>query len=157
MAEPAAAAPPPGPVASVRAVPGGGRRGKALRLFLFRSAGGLGLLLVLAAIVGATFAPVLTPYDAITLDPPSRLQGPSAEHWLGTDQLGRDTFTRILYGGRVSLAVAGAAVVFALEGINLRDYPVVQGAVLVIAGAFVFVNLVVDILYAFIDPRVRYG
>jgi peptide/nickel transport system permease protein len=46
---------------------------------------------------------------------------------------------------------------FALEGINLRDYPVVQGAVLVIAGAFVFVNLVVDILYAFIDPRVRYG
>jgi len=114
MAEPAAAAPPPGPVASVRAMPGGGRRGKALRLFLFRSAGGLGLLLVLAAIVGATFAPVLTPYDAITLDPPSRLQGPSAEHWLGTDQLGRDTFTRILYGGRVSLAVAGAAVVFAL-------------------------------------------
>ena len=46
---------------------------------------------------------------------------------------------------------------FALEGINLCDYPVVQGAVLVIAGAFVFVNLVVDILYAFIDPRVRYG
>jgi peptide/nickel transport system permease protein len=46
---------------------------------------------------------------------------------------------------------------FALEGINLRDYPVVQGAVLVIAGAFVFVNLLVDILYALIDPRVRYG
>jgi peptide/nickel transport system permease protein len=46
---------------------------------------------------------------------------------------------------------------FALEGINLRDYPVVQGAVLVIAAAFVFVNLLVDVLYAFIDPRVRYG
>lgn len=46
---------------------------------------------------------------------------------------------------------------FALEGINLRDYPVVQGAVLVIAGAFVFVNLLVDVLYALIDPRVRYG
>jgi peptide/nickel transport system permease protein len=46
---------------------------------------------------------------------------------------------------------------FALEGINLRDYPVVQGAVLVISGAFVFVNLLVDVLYALIDPRVRYG
>lgn len=46
---------------------------------------------------------------------------------------------------------------FALEGINLRDYPVVQGAVLFIAAAFVLVNLLVDIVYAFIDPRVRYG
>jgi peptide/nickel transport system permease protein len=83
-------------------------------MFLFRSAGGLGLLLVLAAVIGATFAPYLTPYDAITLNPPSRLQGPSGEHLLGTDQLGRDTLTRILYGGRVSLAVAGASVAIAL-------------------------------------------
>lgn len=46
---------------------------------------------------------------------------------------------------------------YALEGINLRDYPVVQGAVLLIATAFVLVNLLVDVLYALIDPRVRYG
>ena len=46
---------------------------------------------------------------------------------------------------------------FALEGINLRDYPIVQGAVLLIAAAFVVVNLLVDVLYAVIDPRVRYG
>lgn len=46
---------------------------------------------------------------------------------------------------------------FALEGINLRDYPVVQGAVLLISAAFVFVNLLVDVAYALIDPRVRYG
>jgi peptide/nickel transport system permease protein len=45
---------------------------------------------------------------------------------------------------------------FALEGINLRDYPVVQGTVLVVAGAFVFVNVLVDVLYALIDPRVRF-
>ncbi len=100
--------------AVVRAAPARRQANKSLRLFLFRSAGGLGLLLVLAATFGALFAPHVTPYDAITLDPPARLQGPSAEHWLGTDQLGRDTFTRILYGGRVSLAVAGAAVAFAL-------------------------------------------
>ncbi|RIH86500.1 Dipeptide transport system permease protein DppB [Calidithermus terrae] len=45
---------------------------------------------------------------------------------------------------------------FALEGINLRDYPVVQGAVLLVAGAFVLVNVLVDVLYALIDPRVRF-
>ncbi len=46
---------------------------------------------------------------------------------------------------------------FALEGINLRDYPVVQGAVLLIAAAFIVVNLIVDLVYALVDPRVRYG
>ena len=45
---------------------------------------------------------------------------------------------------------------YALEGINLRDYPIVQGAVLLIAAAFIFVNLLVDVIYALIDPRVRY-
>lgn len=45
---------------------------------------------------------------------------------------------------------------FALEGINLRDYPVVQGAVLFIALAFVLVNLLTDVLYSLIDPRLRY-
>jgi peptide/nickel transport system permease protein len=105
----------------------GGRRFKSLRLFAFRSAGGLGLLLVLAAVLGATFAPYLTPYDAISLNPPARLQGPRPEHLLGTDQLGRDTLTRILYGGRVSLAVAGASVAFAL---------LVGGALGVLAGYY---------------------
>jgi peptide/nickel transport system permease protein len=45
---------------------------------------------------------------------------------------------------------------YALEGINLRDYPVIQGAVLSIALAFVLVNLVVDLAYGVIDPRIRY-
>jgi peptide/nickel transport system permease protein len=45
---------------------------------------------------------------------------------------------------------------YALEGINLRDYPVVQGAVLAIALSFTLVNLVVDLCYGFIDPRIRY-
>jgi peptide/nickel transport system permease protein len=46
---------------------------------------------------------------------------------------------------------------YALEGINLRDYPVVQGAVLAIALAFTLVNLVVDVCYGFFDPRIRYS
>lgn len=46
---------------------------------------------------------------------------------------------------------------FALEGINLRDYPVVQGAVLLIAAAFITVNVLVDMIYSLVDPRIRYG
>ncbi|MGH2400732.1 MAG: ABC transporter permease, partial [bacterium] len=45
---------------------------------------------------------------------------------------------------------------YALEGINLRDYPVIQGAVLAIAMSFVIVNLLVDLAYGFLDPRIRY-
>jgi peptide/nickel transport system permease protein len=45
---------------------------------------------------------------------------------------------------------------YALEGINLRDYPVIQGAVLSIALAFVLVNLAIDTAYGFLDPRIRY-
>lgn len=71
------------------------------------------LLMVLAAI----FAPLLTSYDPTFLDPAVRLQGPSAAHPLGTDDLGRDVFTRIVYGGRVSLAIGvGVTIASALIG-----------------------------------------
>jgi peptide/nickel transport system permease protein len=46
---------------------------------------------------------------------------------------------------------------YALDGINMRDYPVVQGTVLFITIVFVTVNLIVDVLYAYLDPRIRYG
>jgi peptide/nickel transport system permease protein len=44
-----------------------------------------------------------------------------------------------------------------IDAVQVRDYPVVQGATVFIAAIFIVINLVVDILYAFIDPRVRYG
>ncbi|HNR00547.1 MAG TPA: ABC transporter permease, partial [Trueperaceae bacterium] len=46
---------------------------------------------------------------------------------------------------------------FALEGINLRDYPVVQGSVLLISVAFIAVNVLVDTVYSLVDPRIRYA
>lgn len=46
---------------------------------------------------------------------------------------------------------------FALEGINLRDYPVVQGAVLMISAAFIAVSLLMDVVYSLVDPRIRYA
>lgn len=59
----------------------------------------------------AIFAPWLTPYDPTTIDPSYRLKTSTAEHWLGTDAYGRDVFTRVLYGARVSLTVgAGVAI-----------------------------------------------
>ncbi len=80
---------------------------------LRRPAVSIGLLLVLAAVLSAVFAPLLTPYDPVALNALDRLQGPSAAHLLGTDQYGRDNLTRILYGGRTSLFVAGASILFA--------------------------------------------
>src|ERR1700737_5016216 len=64
--------------------------------------GGLVLILVLVAI----FAPLLTPYDPIVGDVVDGLQPPSAAHWLGTDDLGRDVMARVLFGARLSLSVA---------------------------------------------------
>ena len=82
---------------------------------LLRSGAGLsGLIIVLLVSLSAVLAPWLTPHDPVTVNPAVRMQGPSAEYLLGTDQYGRDTLTRILYGGRTSLRVAGEAVAFSL-------------------------------------------
>ena len=72
--------------------------------------GVIGLALVSLSIVAAIFAPWASPYDPNKIDPIHVLQSPSAAHWLGTDSLGRDVFSRILYGARVSL-YAGLLVV----------------------------------------------
>jgi peptide/nickel transport system permease protein len=72
-----------------------------------------GLLIILAMIVLALLAPVISPYDPAQLSVRSRLQPPSWQHWFGTDDLGRDVLTRVLYSGRTSIAVGFAVVVFA--------------------------------------------
>ncbi len=66
----------------------------------------LGLIIVVLIIGSAIFAPLIAPYDPIAMNIPDRIQGPSFAHILGTDQLGRDTFSRVIYGGRVALQVA---------------------------------------------------
>ena len=54
----------------------------------------------------AVAAPLLAPYDPVALDVRAKLQAPSLAHWLGTDQLGRDTLSRIIYGARTALSIA---------------------------------------------------
>ena len=66
----------------------------------------LGLCLVTLMVVSALGASIFAPYDPVQLNIMERLQGPSAKHLLGTDQLGRDLFSRVLFGGQVALKVA---------------------------------------------------
>jgi peptide/nickel transport system permease protein len=65
-----------------------------------------GLLIIAALIVVAFAAPIIAPYDPIRTDTLNRFQAPGPEHRLGTDQLGRDVFSRIVYGSRISLRIA---------------------------------------------------
>ena len=70
----------------------------------------IGLAMLLLLIFAAVFANVIAPYDPVEQNLLIRLQGPSAAHWFGTDELGRDIFSRILYGARISLTVGLIAV-----------------------------------------------
>lgn len=68
------------------------------------------LIFILAVMVFAILAPVLTAYDPASTDSKSILTAPSREHIFGTDRLGRDIFSRIVYGARISLAIGFIAV-----------------------------------------------
>lgn len=65
----------------------------------------VGILIILACVAGAVFAPWVAPYDP-NVPMGGRWDPPSQEHWLGLDQIGRDMFSRMLYGGRISIALA---------------------------------------------------
>ncbi len=83
------------------------------RRFRLNSSLVMGGSIVLLMVLAAVFAPLITPYDPIRLSIPSRFQPPSPEHWFGTDQYGRDVFTRVLYGARYDLLIAVLAVALA--------------------------------------------
>jgi peptide/nickel transport system permease protein len=70
----------------------------------------LGVTLLVLFVVCAVFAPWLAPQDPARLDLTGRLMGPSAAHWFGTDELGRDILSRTLFGARISLIVAVSVV-----------------------------------------------
>ena len=104
-----------------------------------------GLIITGIIVIAAIIAPLITFYNPIAQNLTDTLQGPSAAHWLGTDQFGRDTWTRLIYGARVDLRVAFVAVLF----------PFVLGTVLgAIAGYFggwadLVIMRVVDVFVAF--------
>jgi peptide/nickel transport system permease protein len=83
---------------------------RILRVFFRRKVAVIGLAIILLLIVTAIFAPFISPYDPNQLNLGEKLQQPSGTHWLGTDSLGRDTLSRVIYGSRTSLLVGLGAV-----------------------------------------------
>src|SRR5258708_8131702 len=77
-----------------------------------------GVAMVLLFVSFAIFAPFIAPHDPAAIDLPSRLSSPSASHWFGTDELGRDILSRVIYGARISMLV-GVGVVSASLFIGL--------------------------------------
>lgn len=93
-----------------------GPKSDAPRRKLLDPPAAFGLAIVLALVLAAALAPWLAPYPPDQVDTGRRLQGPSPQHPLGTDHLGRDLLSRMLYGGRVTLGAAALATVLQVLG-----------------------------------------
>ena len=98
-----------------------------------------GVVLVVIFVIFALFAPWIAPHDPASIDLPSRLSPPSSTHWAGTDELGRDILSRLIYGSRISMLV-GSCVVAGSLGLGL-----IVGAIAGYYGGRIdrFVNVVV--------------
>ena len=135
-----------------------------------------GLVIVAAWVIVALLAPLIAPADPLAQTFTASL-GPSWSHLFGTDELGRDVLSRVLYGARVTLPLALLVVVLAatvgaiigavagyfrgpLDGLCMRSTDLVFAfppiiLAMVVAAVYVTVNFIVDILYGVIDPRIR--
>jgi peptide/nickel transport system permease protein len=90
---------------------------RVMRVFAGRKLALIGLIIILLMVITAIFAPWLAPHDPYQMDIVNKLQAPSWNHPFGTDSLGRDTLSRILYGTRTSLVVGiGAVGIAAIVG-----------------------------------------
>lgn len=74
----------------------------------------IGIVSVAVFVIFALFAPLIAPWDPAQIDLPNRLSGPSALHWCGTDELGRDILSRLIYGARISMLVGSCVVTLSL-------------------------------------------
>ena len=104
---------------------------RALRKMMSNRLAMAGVIIFLIILMSSIFAPLLTSHDPMKIDLRSMLQSPSAEHWFGTDKTGRDIFSRVLYGGRVSILVGlGSALVAAVIGVGIGCYTGYKGGLL---------------------------
>ncbi len=83
---------------------------KTFRRFLRRKASVVGGIIIIVFILVAIFGPFLVSRDPLAIDLQNTYQSPSSENWLGTDNLGRDTFTRLVYGARITLFISFSSV-----------------------------------------------
>ena len=121
-------------------LPAAGRSFPALRRLRQTRLVNFGLVILGIVVLCAIFAPVISPYDPLKQDYLAIAQAPSSAHWLGTDDLGRDVLSRIIYGSRVSLQVGAISVAIA----------VVFGAVLGLLSGYVG-GVVDEVIMRFVD------
>jgi peptide/nickel transport system permease protein len=90
------------------------RSSQALVALLRSPSGAVGLVIVGILVLCAIFAPYLAPHDPLRMASGPRLSSPSLAHWMGTDQLGRDVLSRVIYGSRLTLMIGTIAVSISL-------------------------------------------
>lgn len=133
------------PIAAPKSAKTGGHYTQARREFVRNPSAVLGVIVLVAIVAASVFAPLLTPYDPLERNARDRLTGPSLVHLMGTDSLGRDILSRVLYGGRVSLQVGFYSVIAStLLGVPLG----------LIAGYFggavdMFIMRIMDVIVSF--------
>lgn len=93
------------PGGDLRAATYRGQWSETWRRFRQHRLAAVGLVLLAGVVLMSLVGPLLSPYEADKSDLLNQLEAPSRAHWMGTDELGRDLLTRIMYGGRVSLAI----------------------------------------------------
>ncbi len=104
-----------------------------------------GSVVLALVVIAAVFAELLAPYDPLEMNPQHLLAPPSATHWLGTDEFGRDLLSRVIWGARISLYVGGIAVAIALVvGVSLGLVSGYYGGLLDDA-----IARVLDVVFAF--------
>lgn len=104
---------------------------RSLRKLLKNKLAIVGIAIFAIILLAAILAPLLTKYDPLTVDMQNVLQGPSKDHLLGTDKIGRDIFSRILYGGRISILVGlGSALGASFIGVTLGAYAGYKGGLI---------------------------
>lgn len=132
------------PTISITAEPPRGLH-RVVRAFNANKTSWVGLAMLVIILLMTVFAPLIAHVDPLAQDVAAQLQGPSAKHLLGTDEYGRDTWSRLLHGARVSLAIGAASTVIAM---------VIGSFIGILAGWYggrfdAFVMQVMDALLAF--------
>ena len=96
---------------------------RSLRKLMNNKLAVIGIIIFSIILLSAIFAPLLTKYDPLAVDMNNVLRSPSSEHLFGTDKVGRDVFSRVLYGGRISILIGlGSALGCAVIGVLLGCY-----------------------------------
>jgi peptide/nickel transport system permease protein len=119
--------------------------GRMISVFVGRPLPVIGFVIIALLILVAIFAPLLAPYPPNQMDIVNKLQKPNSAHWLGTDSLGRDTLSRIIYGSRTSLII----------GISVMAISSVTGIVLGLLAAY-FGGAIYHVIMRFMDALMAF-